>query len=247
MCIYSLNWRNIGVMAKTKRSQRAPKHPMEVGFRFGRLLVTARPAHCPITAYVLCKCDCGKHIAVAVRSLVFGRQISCGCHKAEKTAIWNAKQKKHARYLYRTPTHSSWQSMLQRCGNPKAFGFHKYGGRGITVCERWKNFDNFLADMGERPSLDLTLDRIDHNGNYEPGNCRWSNDHTQQNNKSSNRRLTLGDRTLTMAQWALELGVHPATIGHRIKVGWPLEKALTEPAKHRNGRPKANHSAPPVL
>lgn len=116
-----------------------------------------------------------------------------------------------------TPTYNSWKTMIQRCTNPKVHNYQYWGGRGITVCERWKDFENFLEDMGVRPS-GTTLDRINTDGNYEPGNCRWATD-VQQARGRSNAKLTEADvvriREIsgrTQASIAEEFGVHQSTV-----------------------------------
>jgi len=120
--------------------------------------------------------------------------------------------------------------MLQRCRNPNASGFHKYGAKGTKVCERWTSFEAFLEDMGEPPTSSLTLDRIDPFGGYEPGNCRWATMKEQQNNRTNNRHITFEGRTQTLQQWADETGLDRKTISTRIDhLGWPVSEALTLP------------------
>jgi|GEM_PF-3001522 len=138
----------------------------------------------------------------------------------------------------RVPERGIWQSMNHRCHDPKTKAFHTYGGRGIRVCDRWRaSFEAFLADMGPRPSPRHSIDRIDVNGNYEPGNCRWATPKEQGRNKRDNRMLTAFGRTQCMAAWAEELGVTTGFIGDRIdELGWSVEEALTTPAaKIRKG------------
>lgn len=122
--------------------------------------------------------------------------------------------------------------MLDRCRNHNNSDFFYYGGRGIKVCDRWKNsFENFLEDMGERPKR-TSIDRIDNNGNYEPGNCRWATKKEQNNNQRSNINLTFNGKTQTTAQWADELGMNSGTVRYRVnKLGWSAEKALTTPLR----------------
>lgn len=130
----------------------------------------------------------------------------------------------------RTKVHVAWQQMRQRCEDPNSTAYHKYGAKGILVCERWKKFENFYADMGEPPTAKHTLDRIDFRGNYEPGNCRWATQLEQQNNRSSNRLLTAFGRTQTLQQWVRETGMSHKTITCRIdRNGWSAEKALSVP------------------
>jgi hypothetical protein len=119
--------------------------------------------------------------------------------------------------------------MIRRCENPNATAYADYGGRGISVCAEWRDYENFAADMGPDFRPELTLDRIDVDGDYEPGNCRWVTNTVQQRNKRNNRRLTFQGRTLTVAEWADLLGLQPGTIRYRLdKSGWPVERALTE-------------------
>ena len=148
------------------------------GQRFGRL-VALRPAGRDKYHAVLweCQCDCGKKCIVRGSSLSDGHSRSCGClHKEE------AANQKRTHGMSRSRTYISWEGMIRRCENPKATGFELYGGRGISVCERWHKFENFYEDMGERP-LGKTIDRSDNEGNYEPGNCKWSTPHEQNMNK----------------------------------------------------------------
>jgi hypothetical protein len=132
--------------------------------------------------------------------------------------------------------------MLNRCTSPRAERFDRYGGRGIVVCGRWaSSFDAFLADMGQRPP-GHTLDRIDVNGNYEPGNCRWADDKTQQRNRSRHRLLTFNGETATASTWAERVGVPWATILKRLERGWSLHDAL-DPAREVHRRVSASEDA----
>lgn len=115
--------------------------------------------------------------------------------------------------------------MLSRCRNPNVTNYRWYGGRGVGVCERWLTFRNFLADMGSRPP-DSTLDRIDNNGNYEPGNCRWASQPEQHRNTSKVKKLTYDGATRTMIEWAEQLGLSYTVLRARLRRGWPIERAL---------------------
>lgn len=126
--------------------------------------------------------------------------------------------------------------MIQRCERPKARGYSNYGGRGITVCERWHTYENFLADMGERPSRSLQLDRINNDGNYEPTNCRWATPREQLNNTRFNHRIEFNGRIQTLTQWSIEIGIALSTLGSRLKKAWSVERALTEPRHAEKSR-----------
>lgn len=134
----------------------------------------------------------------------------------------------HAPHGRGTPTYRSWATMLQRCTNPNHPKFPQYGGKGITVDPRWKAFENFLQDMGERIE-GTTIDRKNGRKGYFPGNCRWATIDQQQHNIKSNRNFTLHGETLCMNQWAKRLGVSGGLISYRLRSGWSLEDALTKP------------------
>jgi hypothetical protein len=145
---------------------------MQPGRRFGRLvLVEQTKRRCT------CICDCGQRTIVDSGNLTSGNTRSCGCLRHEHPGA----KPKHG-HGHRTPTYSSWQSMLDRCTNPNHVYFRLYGGRGITVCDRWRSFENFLADMGLRPE-GRSLDRVDPDGIYEPTNCRWATAVEQRRNR----------------------------------------------------------------
>jgi len=126
--------------------------------------------------------------------------------------------------------------MVNRCTYPSTPNFKRYGGRGITVCERWRDYVNFLADMGERPP-NTSLDRIDGNGNYEPGNCRWATRKEQRRNMGENTMMTFAGETKTLAEWAEKVGINRQTLRFRyVRKGWSAERALTEPLGTSTGR-----------
>ena len=118
--------------------------------------------------------------------------------------------------------------MKDRCYNQSNTGYTNYGARGIQMCARWyESFEAFLADMGPHPGPGYSLDRIDNNGNYEPGNCRWATKKEQARNKANNRVISFGGETKTVSEWAEERKILPSTLIHRINNGWPAEVALT--------------------
>ncbi len=173
-------------------------------------------------AHWVCRCSCGEVRSVNASMLNNGRSLSCGCLQAEQVAERNTK---HGHYG--TRVYGSWHAMSGRCRNPSHRHWKHYGGRGITVTDRWLEFPNFLADMGEPPSPKHSLDRIDNNGNYEPGNCRWATPLQQQSNRRNNVRLTFKGETASLAEWARRTGITVRIIRRRIKNGWSVERALT--------------------
>lgn len=126
-----------------------------------------------------------------------------------------------------TRTYRLWSKMKSRCFCKKNNRYSIYGGRGITVCERWLKFENFFADMGKCP-IGLTLDRLDNEKNYGPGNCRWADIITQQNNKRNNRILNFKGIKKTLMQWSRTTGITRSAINHRLARGWDIDRALSQ-------------------
>jgi len=131
---------------------------------------------------------------------------------------------------YGTPTYRSWQKMLGRCTDTSNNRYERYGGRGIMVHGPWLKFENFLADMGERPSRLHSIDRIDPNGNYEPSNCRWILNAHQSKTRATNHYVTHAGETMTLADWGRRIGIKGHSICRRLRNGWSVEDALTLPA-----------------
>ncbi len=201
------------------------------GRKIGELTVisyeyTIRRGHCSI-AYWKCKCSCGNEKIVAGTELRAGRTRTCGgtVHRKE----W---QKKHG--LTNSRIHQIWTAMKQRCYNQNADNYNRYGGKGVTVCDEWKeNFQAFYDwAMANGYRDDLTIDRIDSNGDYEPSNCKWSTNLEQANNKRCNINITYNGETHTIAEWSRITKIPYGTLRRRIvDAKWDIETALTTKTK----------------
>jgi len=170
------------------------------------------------------RCECGAERVVFERPLLAGESRSCGCLRAElpPPALKHGASARGRE----APEYHSWRSMIGRCCLKTDRYFANYGGRGITVCQRWReSFEAFRADMGPRP-LGRTLDRIDVNGNYEPGNCRWATAREQGEHRTDNRLITFNGETRTLTDWASAKGLSVGALWRRLESGWPVDKAL---------------------
>ena len=189
------------------------------GQSFGSLTVLRRsPAHGngkkPVTMWV-CRCQCGREISVKADSLKSGHTVSCGCLKVKHMES----------YKHKTRLYNIWKCMRQRCNNPNNPNYPHYGGKGVTICEEWKEYVGFRAWAAANGYDDSkSIDRIDVNGNYEPSNCRWADDKTQANNTTRNRRIAFRGRNMTISEIADLLDVSYSTIQHRVERGQALER-----------------------
>lgn len=178
-----------------------------------------------------CRCCCGIKKKVAGWDLRSGRSQSCGCLVRERNRVLSTKHGGHGTYEY-----GIWKGMRSRCYNRSHQDYRLYGGRGIKVCERWSDFANFLSDVGRCPNPSLSIERIDNDGDYEPGNVRWATAKDQARNRRTNRRLEFRGRSLTLIEWAEVSGVPYDTVRARADRGWSAEDILTVPV--RRVRPK---------
>ncbi len=172
-------------------------------------------------------CDCGALKSIDAHSVRYGATRSCGCLHSETAAAKNTKHGKS-----HTPEYLTWKSMRERCGNPNVLNYHRWGGRGIRVCPEWDDFDLFLAHVGPRPSSKHSLDRINNDGNYEPGNVRWATAAEQARNRRNTQLFTINGTTRHLSGWAESVGISIQCLMHRMKIGLSLEDALHRP----NGR-----------
>ncbi len=190
------------------------------GLVFGKLTVQSFSHTKNSNAYWSCLCECG---SITIKNGCWLRQgdtKSCGC-LAYASKCRNRKEQ--------TREYRSWACMMQRCHDQKRHDAHNYSKRGITVCEQWHTFKNFLSDMGKAPSRNHSLDRIDNNGNYEPSNCRWATIKEQRRNKRNNRVLLIDGETRCLIEWSELSGISYGTIQKRLQHGWEPKLAVFTP------------------
>jgi len=189
-----------------------------IGLKFGRLTVISfsHRNHLHKRCYK-CKCSCGNEKVIESQSITDGRTRSCGCLHDE---VAGNRARTHGKSG--SATHGIWQGMMNRCFTKSNEHYSRYGGRGITVCERWLKFENFLEDMGERPD-GLTIDRIDGNKNYSPDNCRWATWSEQRANQARNAFGTYQGETLCAAHWAKRINTSKTTIARWLRTGRTVE------------------------
>lgn len=218
---------------------------------FGRLTVIRyigqTEAKCSNSIWY-CQCTCGKFKAVTRRCLKSGIVRSCGCllretvSKRMSNRVWRAtwaSNKTHG--LTNSPEYGVWRNMKGRCLDPKHKSFSDYGGRGIAVCERWLKFENFYADMGERPTTKHSIDRIDGRGHYEPGNCRWATMTQQIRNRCTTVFVTHNGETKPLGEWVEITGLPYSLLHQRIKrCGWSPERAFSTASPSAALAPRAS-------
>lgn len=212
-----------------------PRTKNIAGQCFGRLTALGpvstrqRPGGGIVTIW-LCRCDCGASHTVDGQELRAGKSRSCGCLQRETIGeIGRRTATKHG--LCESPEYEVWAAMIQRCTNPSAQEYPRYGARGISVCERWRDFAHFIEDMGPRSSPDHSIDRKDNNGNYEPSNCRWATRKQQDRNKRSNRIVTAFGRTGPLETFIKggSQTLEYRRAYNRLARGWSAEDALSVP------------------
>ena len=206
------------------------RHDDLKGRVFGRLTVLSSYSDSYKNVIWVSKCVCGGVNRTSRSHLEKGRVKSCGCWMKQ---VVGDTHRTHGES--RTRVYKTWMLMRQRCENSKNKDYARYGGRGITVCSRWKRFENFRDDMGPIPSGYASIERRNNNKNYEPSNCFWAtNPKVQARNRRSNRRLSYKGKELLETEWAEFLGIKKSTLCNRLNIlGWSIEKALTTPVRGR--------------
>lgn len=197
-------------MAEWNRNKHAANFKDLIGLRFGRFTVLGLAEGDTRHLKWHCLCDCGSRLIVDGGNMTTGRTKSCGCLRSESSASRGYINDVERR------AHGAWAGAKQRCFNPKSINFHRYGGRGITMCDKWsKSFSEFLSDMGPCPD-GMTLERKNNDGNYEPGNCIWIPAARQARNRRDTIRITHNGKTQTLKEWAEQTGIPYACLQQRL-------------------------------
>jgi hypothetical protein len=184
----------------------------------------------------LCLCDCGNVSSVSGKHLRNGQIKSCGCFNKERS-------KTHG--MSKTHYFGLWAQMISRCENANDSSYSRYGAKGIKVCDRWHSFENFLADMGDRPE-NTSIDRIDGSGNYEPSNCRWATAEEQAENRKTTRLIKWNGKTQSIVNWAKELGINKNVIKSRLTLGWSVDRSFSTPVRQSERRVEFNGKSQPL-
>lgn len=197
------------------------------GQQFGRLAVVSFAGN----RHWNCACVCGATAVVMANNLKQGKSTSCGCFRAEVTKQ-RATKHGHTAGLGTTPEYRAWQSMLKRCYLKSGKRYANYAGRGISVCAEWReSFEVFLAHVGQRPSPKHSLDRIDNDRNYEPGNVRWATASRQTRNQTRNRLYDFRGQLLCLSDLSEIAGLKVSTMQMRLRLGWDVEAAVVTPLR----------------
>lgn len=222
-------------------SQKRPTARIEAvaGVKYGRLTLIREVSRSTSGRMVMCRCECGTVSVFIFKSIRTGNTSSCGCLRKEMVARKNFRHGNAPRDENgkRIPEYVIWKGMRQRCSARNCEHSDRYALRGIFVCERWNNFENFLKDMGRRPSDSHQIDRIDNDGPYSPENCRWVTPKEQQRNKRSNVVLTFNGTSATIAEWSEILEIPYSRIMSRIVRGKSIDEILY-PGNLRNRKAK---------
>ncbi len=202
---------------------------VKLGEKFGKLTIIKEVQKRAGKRYFLCLCDCGNKREERLVALRAGKIKSCGCARNERNRISNLSHGLSGTSLY-----GSWHGMKQRCLNPNSKNYKYYGGRGITVCQEWIEFETFCQwAISHGYKNGLTIERIDPNGNYEPRNCSWIPKSEQSNNTCRSKRINFQSKTQTLRDWANELNMDYKMLQRRLAHGWSVEKTFTTPLQER--------------
>jgi hypothetical protein len=224
-------------MQSSQKNRHAHNFMDLTGRTFGRLTVVGLSLNVDGSGKPCwkCRCACGNKHTASGSCLRRGQTQSCGCLMIERTKEANTRHGRKGSRVYRI-----WGGMWTRCRNPKSRDFPNYGGRGITVCERWESFSAFLEDMGDPPEGDFTIERRENDLGYSPENCYWTPREKQAINRRSSIFVEHDGRRLVASQWDREFGFREGTIARRVKRGWPKERLFVAPRTSINRSQETN-------
>lgn len=222
-------------MKDTWRDNWGETHPIllmiSIGQKFGRWTVVGKSERRGDHYWSECRCECGKTKSVEASTLVTGKSVSCGCFRLERL---REKLVKHG--MSGTLTYVSWSAMILRCKSTTG-----YFDRGIKVCKRWNKIENFIKDMGLRPSKDYSIERIDNDGNYCKSNCKWATRKEQQNNRTITVFVVVFGERLSVPQAAEKFHIPQGNLRDRIEAGWPTEDAVLRPLRPNKNRKQLSY------
>lgn len=199
-----------------------PKKLDLTGHKYGKLSVVEEVGKNGYNFLWLCICDCGSTKDATTQGLRSGHTKSCGCAYEDASPAYAAAATTHG--MSGTVEYATWKRLKDRCFNPNNPKYHRYGGRGITMCQEWESFEQFYADMGKKPSSYHSIDRKDNNGPYSKDNCRWATDLEQANNKSTARLLSFNGRSQSLTAWAAEFDMSAGNLHTKLARGETLEQ-----------------------
>lgn len=215
------------------------------GRSFGRLTVIEFAFNRKKKVYWYASCNCGsrKVIIVAANNFRNGHITSCGCYRRERMI----ERRRSPLIANHRKEYKTWRMMKARCYDPNHHSFHRYGGRGISVCQRWLNsFEYFIGDMGKAPSSSHSIDRTDNDGNYSPENCRWATKKEQSRNRGNNRVISYKGESLPLIVWAERFSLPGYIISSRLKKGWDVERAFCTPIQELYSKKRKPISNKPI-
>lgn len=211
----------------------ASQHPIKLssqtdltGLPFGLWTVLREAESRNSRRYWRCRCECGTEASVDGKELRIGRSNSC----------IRCRNRTHGKSNTRCPEYLVWKLMRSRCHNPANKNYDRYGGRGIAICKEWDSFETFYQDVGQRPTPKHTIERIDNDGNYEPGNVRWATRKEQARNTRRNCMIAFNNVTQSIPDWAETIGISGGALHQRLSSGWSVERALTTPLQRNHVR-----------
>lgn len=204
-----------------------------IGQRYARWTILSEAEPKGSARHMNCVCDCGSTGVVSLNGMRAGNSNSCGCYNVDRIKETHCTHRESN--SLKTPEYEAWNCMKKRCFDKNNKDYHHYGGRGITVCAEWLDYETFLLDMGRKPSPLHSVDRKDNDRPYCKDNCRWATKQEQANNRRTNRLIEYKGKTQSLMMWAKEKQVNYFTLRTRLHDGWSFQRAIETPFKNKNG------------